>query len=161
MFLADADRLTPASAASIVRRGDMLLPPFFQTIWLDQELSQVKDVATLERLGLAYRPEVDKKGDRDFNLSPKRWQQMGKLDVPQLEHWADLCSKARVRAETCLLSLPSLTASLETAVRSAIDFDRGRLGQTARPRRTGRQCRGRVRVGAGTIPLAKPDQRHS
>lgn len=127
--LADADRLTPASAASIVRRGDMLLPPFFQTIWLDQELSQVKDVATLERLGLAYRPEVDKKGDRDFNLSPKRWQQMGKLDVPQLEHWADLCSKARVSAESCLRSLPSLTSSLETAVRRAIDFDRGRLGQ--------------------------------
>jgi len=127
--LADADRLTGASTASIVRRGDMLLPPFFQTIWLDQELDQVRDIATLERLGLAYRPKVDKNGDRDFNLNPKRWQQIGKLDVPQLEHWAELCSKARVRAEACLRSLPSLTASLETAVRNAIDVDRGRLGQ--------------------------------
>lgn len=127
--LSDAHRLTPASAASMVRRGDMFLPPFFQTIWLDQELNQVKDIATLERLDLAYRPEVDKQGDRDFNLNPNRWQQMRKLDVPQLEHWAELCSKARARAEACLRSLPSFTVSLETAVSSAMDVDRGRLGQ--------------------------------
>jgi ATP-dependent helicase HepA len=127
--LADADRLTDASAASIVRRGDMFLPPFFQTIWLDEELNAVQDIATLARLGLAYRPEVDKKGDRDFNLHSRRWQQMGKLDVPQLEHWADLCARARVRAEAYLRGLPSFAAILDTSVRNAAEFDRGRLGQ--------------------------------
>ncbi|OSI72304.1 hypothetical protein BSZ21_07430 [Bradyrhizobium canariense] len=127
--LAGVDRLTDASAASIVRRGDMLLPPFFRTVWLDQELNPVLDFATLERLGLAYRPEADKNGDRDFNLNSKRWQQMGTLDVPQLEHWADLCAKARVRAEAYLRDLPSLTASLDIAVGHAIEVDRARLGQ--------------------------------
>lgn len=127
--LADVDRLTDASAASIVRRGDMLLPPFFQTIWLDQELNLVRDIATLERLALAYRPEVDKKGDRDFNLNSKRWQQMDNLDIPQLEHWADLCAKARVRAEAYLRGLPSLTASLDVAVGNAEAADGARLGQ--------------------------------
>lgn len=127
--LADVDRLTDASAASIVRRGDMLLPPFFQTIWLDQELNLVRDIATLERLALAYRPEVDKKGDRDFNLNSKRWQQMGNIDIPQLEHWADLCAKARVRAEAYLRDLPSLTARLDVAVGNAMAADGARLGQ--------------------------------
>ncbi|MBB4423906.1 hypothetical protein GGD66_002450 [Bradyrhizobium sp. CIR48] len=127
--LADADRLTDASAASIVRRGDMLLPPFFQTVWLDQELNPVQDMATLEQLGLAYRPEVDKKSERDFNLNSTRWGQMGELDIPQLEHWADLCAKARVCAEAYLRSLPSLTESLDNAVGNAMEVDRARLGQ--------------------------------
>lgn len=127
--LARADRLTDASAASIVRRGDMLLPPFFQTVWLDQELDPVLDMATLDRLGLAYRPEANKNGDRDFNLNSKRWQRMSKLDIPQLEHWADLCTKARVQAEAYLRDLPSLTASLDVAVGHATELDRARLAQ--------------------------------
>lgn len=55
-ILHDADRLTQSADAAIGRRGDMALPPFFQTIWLDQELAQVEEPATLQFLGLAYRP---------------------------------------------------------------------------------------------------------
>lgn len=122
-------RLTRSAAASISRRGDMVLPPFFQTIWLDRDLRPVEEVATVRRLTQAYRQEPDRQGSRDFNLNPKRWRQMAKLDVPQLAHWADLCTEARLRAEASLRRLPSFTGSLEKAALRAAEFDRARLGQ--------------------------------
>jgi ATP-dependent helicase HepA len=128
-ILADANRLTDASAAAIVRRGDMALPPFSQTIWLDQELARVEDPEILSRLNLPYRPDAVGQGGRDFNLNPRRWRQMRKLDVPQLPHWAELCLEARTRAEACLRRLPSLTGGLERAVRHASAVDFSRIGQ--------------------------------
>lgn len=127
-ILARDHRLTPSAAASISRRGDMVLPPFFQTLWLDRYLTPVEEVATVRRLAQAYSQEPDRQGSRDFNLNPKRWRQMAKLDVPQLAHWADLCTEARLRAEACLRRLPSFTGGLAKAALRATEFDRARLG---------------------------------
>jgi ATP-dependent helicase HepA len=128
-ILHDADRLTQSADAAIGRRGDMALPPFFQTIWLDQELAQVEEPATLQFLGLAYRPEAGGQDGRVLNLNSRRWQQLAKLDVPQLAHWAEFCGEARRRAEEALRALPSLTGNLDAAIRRVAVADYGRLGQ--------------------------------
>jgi ATP-dependent helicase HepA len=83
----------------------------------------------LQFLGLAYRPEAGGQGGRDFNLNPRRWQQLAKLDVPQLAHWPELCREARRRAEEALRALPSLTGNLDAAIRRVAVADYGRLGQ--------------------------------
>jgi ATP-dependent helicase HepA len=128
-ILQSANRLSQSAAAAIGRRGDMALPPFFQTVWLDQELAPVEEPTTLRFLELPYRPEAGAQGDRDFNLNPRRWQQLAKLDLPHLAHWAELCREARRRAEETLRALPSLTGNLDAAIRHAAVVDYGRLGQ--------------------------------
>ena len=127
--LRDVGRLTDASAAAIVRRGDMTLPPFVQTIWLDRELEPIGDSTTLTRLDLAYRPEATGQAGRDFNLNPRRWHLAARLDIPELAHWSDLCRKARGRSEDLLRALPSFLNGLDLAGRRASDVDFGRLGQ--------------------------------
>ena len=129
VILRDADRLTRSADAAIRRRSDMALPPFFQTIWLDQELAQVQEAATLQFLGLAHRPEAVGLGGRDFNLNPRRWQLLAGLEMPQLGHWAELCHEARGRAEETLRALPSIIGNLEAAIRRASVADYGRLAQ--------------------------------
>jgi ATP-dependent helicase HepA len=128
-ILGKEGRLTHSAAASMSRRGDMALQPFFQTIWLDGELTLVEDAATLARLTLRYRPDPDDMSARDFNLNPKRWQQMTKLELPQLESWPESCANARLRAEASLRNLPKFNDSLEKAVVRALATDHGRLGQ--------------------------------
>ena len=128
-LLRGADQLTDAAAAAMVRRGDMALPPFVQTMWLDRELEAVEDAAMLARLELAYRPEATGQAGRDFNLNPSRWHQAERLGIPELAHWSDLCRKARKRSEDLLRGLPSFSNTLDLASRRASDVDFGRLAQ--------------------------------
>jgi ATP-dependent helicase HepA len=136
--LVEAGRKSEAAEAAIRRRGDMALPPFLQTIWLDRELEPVIDTSTLARLNLPYRPEADDRGGRDFNLNAKRWANLARLDVPEQHNWSGLCAVARQKSEAYLRSLPSFVRSLERAVARAAEVDFGRLGQLrARAERSG------------------------
>ena len=136
--LVEAGRKSAAAEAAIRRRGDMALPPFQQTIWLDRELEPVTDTFTLARLNLPYRPEADDQGGRDFNLNAKRWANLARLDVPEQHNWSGLCAIARQKSEAHLRSLPSFVRSLERAVARAVEVDFGRLGQLrARAERSG------------------------
>ena len=129
IVLNNAGRLGSASAAAIVRRGDMALPPFQQTIWLDRELEPVDDLELLAHLNLAYRPEAVAQGGRDFNLNPRRWRKMGRLDIPELQHWNDLCGAARARSEAVLRAMPNFIQGVDEAARRASSFDSGQLSQ--------------------------------
>jgi ATP-dependent helicase HepA len=117
--LRGAERLTPAAAAAIRRRGDMALAPFFHTIWLDGELCQVDHPGLLARLTVPYRPEALDQGGRDYNLNPQRWRNLVRLDLPALADWTELCRAARLSAETWLRRRPELTQGLEAAARAA------------------------------------------
>ncbi|WP_373085898.1 hypothetical protein, partial [Sneathiella sp.] len=119
----------PSAAAAARRRGDMALPPFQQTIWLDREMELVTDATLLALLNRPYQPKAAPQGGRDFNLNPKRWLNMMRLDIPEQENWNDLCVTARQKSEACLLTLPSFVGDLEEAERRASEVDIGRLGQ--------------------------------
>ncbi len=127
--LSAADRLTVAGQAAVARRGDMALPPFFQTIWLDQEMDQVTDAALLAKLELSYRPTATGQGGRDFNLNPKRWNQLGRLRLPQMTDWPAICGQARRQAEMTLRQLPAFADGLVEARNRSAAVDHGRLGQ--------------------------------
>lgn len=127
--LIQAGKGTVAAESAVRRRGDMALPPFQQTIWFDRELEPVTDASMLTLLNLAYRPEAADQGGRDFNLNPKRWRNLARVDIPEQHNWSGLCTIARQKSEAHLRSLPSFARSLEDAVVRAAEVDFGRLGQ--------------------------------
>ncbi len=128
-FLANSGRGGPAAAAAVRRRGDMALAPFQRTIWLDRELQLVTEAPLLRKLNGAYRPKASFDGERDFNLNPKRWRNMMRLDVPEQSNWSGICDAARIKSEASLRALPSFTTNIGAALSRVIEVDLGRLGQ--------------------------------
>ncbi|MDQ2102192.1 protein DpdE [Azospirillum isscasi] len=126
--LAGAGKLSDSAQAAIKRRGDMALPPTFQTIWLDQELEPVTDEADLARLVLPYRPEAQPQGGRDYNLNPSRWRNIAQLGLPQLTDWPATCQAARRRAEEVLGDLPTFRDLIKGALLRSNRVDQERLG---------------------------------
>lgn len=136
--LSDHGRYTSAAQAAIRRRGDMALPPFHRSLWLDRELLPVTDEVLLAQLMRPYSVEPDRSGAVDLNLNAQRWQRVLRLNLPELGFWADLCGKARVAVETALRDDPDLIESLAKAEQRALRVDLGRIGQ----------LRARARAGA-------------
>jgi ATP-dependent helicase HepA len=136
--LGDHGRDTSAAGAAIRRRGDMALPPFHRSLWLDRELAPVTDETLLARLTRPYSVEPDRGGAVDLNLNARRWQRVLQLHLPELGFWSDLCDKARLAAETALRGDPDLIVSLANAEQRALRVDLGRIGQ----------LRARARAGA-------------
>lgn len=137
-ILCDHGRDTSAAGAAIRRRGDMALPPFHRSLWLDRELAPVSDETLLARLTRPYSVAPDRSGAVDLNLNARRWQRVLQLRLPELSFWPDLCGKARLAAETTLRGDPDLISSLARAEQRALRVDLGRIGQ----------LRARARAGA-------------
>jgi ATP-dependent helicase HepA len=127
--LCDHGRDTAAANAAVRRRGDMALQPFHRTVWLDRELAPVTDEAMLNRLSRPYSVVPGRNGSIDFNLNAQRWKNVLKLRIPEIDHWSELIVKARVAAETTLLTNPDLINSLAKAEQRALQVDLGRIGQ--------------------------------
>ena len=127
--LFDHGRDTSAANAAIRRRGDMALPPFHRSLWLDRGLAPVTDEPLLARLTRPYSVELDRSGAVDLNLNARRWKRVIQLRLPELDFWSELSGKARVAAETALRADPDLTESLARAEQRALQVDLGRIGQ--------------------------------
>lgn len=120
---------TDAAAAAIRRRGDMALPPFYRSLWLDRQLALVTDPTLLARLSRPYSVEPKRDGALDLNLNSRRWQSVLRLPLPEIGYWSELCGKARAAAETALFNDPDLIDSLAKAEQHALRVDRGRIEQ--------------------------------
>lgn len=129
IVLCDDGRNTNAANAAIRRRGDMALPPFHRSLWLDRELAPITDEALLAQLTRPYSIEPDRRGAVDLNLNTQRWKRVLQLGLPELSFWSELSSKARVAAEIALRTDPDLIESLARAERRAHRVDLGRIGQ--------------------------------
>jgi len=136
--LSDHGRDTSAAGAAIRRRGDMALPPFHRSLWLDRALAPVTDAALLARLARPYAVEPVDGGAVDLNLNARRWPRVLQLGLPELGFWSDLCGKARLAAEAALRTDRDLIDSLAKAEQHALRVDLGRIGQ----------LRARARAGA-------------
>ncbi|WP_259967265.1 protein DpdE [Leisingera caerulea] len=139
--LCDHGRDTNSANAAIRRRGDMALPPFHRSLWLDRELAPITDKALLAQLTRPYSVEPDRDGAVDLNLNTRRWERVLQLGLPELSYWSELSSKARVAAETALRADPDLIESLARAEQRALQVDLGRIGQ----------LRARVRARADVV----------
>ncbi|WP_287376924.1 protein DpdE [Mesorhizobium sp.] len=122
-------RDTSAAGAAIRRRGDMALPPFHRSLWLDRELALVTDFPLLDLLMRPYSDEPHHDGTRDFSLNSRRWRSVQQMRLPELAHWSDLCFEAREAAEGALRGDLDLVHSLANAEFRAERVDQRRLGQ--------------------------------
>jgi ATP-dependent helicase HepA len=135
--LRDHGRDSKAARAAIRRRGDMALPPFYRSMWLNSELVPVTEVSLLALLERPYSVDPDATGALDFNLNARRWQRLLQLRLPELDFWSDICAKARLRAEAALRAHPNLISSLASAEQQALLVDLGRIGQLRARAHTG------------------------
>jgi ATP-dependent helicase HepA len=91
---------------SLRRRADAALPPFAETVWIDQDFS-VPSPEVIAELG---KPFVR---NPDININPSRWPQaLARLGE---SGWAELCAEARASAEKTLRGL----RNLDTIARAA------------------------------------------
>jgi ATP-dependent helicase HepA len=127
--LGDFFKQTNAAVAAIRRRGDMALPPFYRSVWLDRELNLVSDSAILEVLERPYRVESNQSGALDFNLNAERWERLAQFRLPEMAHWSELCFKARALAEDALRAEPEIIRSLASAKQRILRIDQSRLSQ--------------------------------
>ena len=128
-ILQEFGRMANAADAAIRRRGDMALPPFHRSVWLDRELTAVTEEALLSKLARPYSVEPDQNGSVDLNLNARRWKRTLQLPIPELDFWSELTMKARLSAEDTLRIDPSLVENLTTAEQRALQVDLGRIGQ--------------------------------
>lgn len=101
------------------RKADTMFPPFFMSIWLDEELAIVRDKNVLSHLLRPYRRDVSGSVAKDFNLNPNRWYALNALRLPILQHWEDHCRAARERAKSILIESSGLENKCRHAVGAA------------------------------------------
>ncbi len=116
-------------AAAVRRRADMALPPFFETVWLDQDLAIVDDPRVIARLIRPFTPDAVGPGHRDLNINSQRWRRLERLGLPLVEAWSQLCHQAREAAERSLRGQVRFTEMLSQAEGRAAEVERRRLGQ--------------------------------
>ena len=122
----DAD---PALQRALERRGDLALPPFYQTIWLDEGLSVVTDSNVLELLDASYRRESGDSRYRDWNLNPQRWPLVYALRISTINAWREWVVQAREAAEAQLRDETDLDELCVQAIWRAKTADEGRFAQ--------------------------------
>lgn len=118
-----------AGLLALRRRGDFALAPAFSTIWLDASLEPIGDGPLREKLERPYAPDAKDPARCDINVNARRWQQLNRLGINEVDHWDDYCTKGRAAAEAVLLAHEDLKARLRFAERDAATLDSGRLSQ--------------------------------
>ena len=84
------------SLPSLRRACDAAFPPIIETVWIDQQLSQLDD-------GMVAKLERPFNHDTDVNLNSERWPvALSQIPDLTLNAWASLCEAARDAAERVL-----------------------------------------------------------
>jgi ATP-dependent helicase HepA len=114
------------------RRADDGFPVSYRTMWLDADLMQIVDPATVSLLEMPYAPRERDDGGIDTNIRLERWDAVDALI--RIPDWSDFTARARRTAEQLLrddadfqrqcqeraASLRERTASVDAALRSRV-----------------------------------------
>lgn len=114
---------------AIGRRGDMALPPFFKTIWVDEELSVVTNADLVEVLEAPYQRAPNDGSHQDWNINSDRWPSVNGLDMPVVKAWRQWIPAARDMAEKLLRKETALEQLCQEAIETFRESDEGRFAQ--------------------------------
>ena len=114
---------------ALSRRGDMVFPPFFQSLWLNGSLEVVDDSELHEILSRPYNRDEPEKGYLDKNLNTKRWRQIIELGLPVMDYWREWVSRAKQAAEVSLYHQVDIEKRTHEAVKRAEELDSCRFAQ--------------------------------
>lgn len=104
---------------ALSRRGDMVFPPFYKSVWLDEQMSVVDDHELIMMLEAPYQKIANETDHRDWNLNSERWQFLKDKNIPVVEVWNEWISEARFAAQAILIDKTDLIQTCEQAVRKA------------------------------------------
>lgn len=119
----------PALGKALQRRGDMALAPFYKTLWIDEQMSVVKDPRVLELLNRPYRRAPTDGTHQDWNLNSERWSLVESLGLPVMASWREWVPRARAAAEQLLRSGTDLERLCQESVDVARVADERRFAQ--------------------------------
>ena len=108
--------LAPAAVDAMRRRATALLPPCTAILYLDSNLSEVTDSATIATLQGTYRTQVHDGRARDYNMADRPLALDMVVDSVQL---AKICRAARDNGAELVRARPEFIRSIEEAVRLA------------------------------------------
>lgn len=114
---------------ALLRRGDMAFPPFYKTIWLDENLDLVTDPETLGVLEAPYRKLREEARYQDKNLNTERWSSLGNMGIPVVESWEEWVEEARAVAEKRLRTETDLEQLCKDAIEKSRTLTQGRFAQ--------------------------------
>ncbi|WLB09477.1 protein DpdE [Bradyrhizobium elkanii] len=116
------------AARALQRRGDMLFPPFYHRIWLDEYLQPVTDVRLLSMLEASYAPRGEA-GYQDVNLNPRRVRTLAGKGLAVVREWPTHVMRGRKAAEEILRKVPEICSRAANAVARARSEDAGRFAR--------------------------------
>jgi ATP-dependent helicase HepA len=145
LFAAGFSGAEKTASKALRRRGDMLFPPFFHRLWLDEYLGPVDDPKLLEILEARYAPRGEA-AYQDVNLNPRRIRILSSKGLAVVRAWPNYVLNARKSAEEKLRSIPEVVERAGEAVARARRED------------TGRFARLRLRIARDDAALAQDDR---
>ncbi|MCB2426418.1 protein DpdE [Methylophaga pinxianii] len=104
---------------ALSRRGDMVFPPFYKRVWLDEQMSIVDNHELIMMLEAPYQKVANETGYKDWNLNSERWQLLRAKNLSVMEVWNEWVAEARVAAQAILIDETDLIQTCELAVRKA------------------------------------------
>lgn len=116
-------------ATALSRRGDMALPPFYKTIWLDDELSAVTGPDLVEVLEAPYLKAPSDGSYQDWNINSGRWPLVKELRMLVTEDWRQWIPQARAKAEQLLRDETDLDLVSQRSIERAQEADEARFAQ--------------------------------
>ncbi len=128
LFVAGRPGPEKTAANALRRRGDMLFPPFFHRLWLDDAMQPVQDESLLARLEAPYDPRGEF-GHRDTNLNPRRINHLRSRSLSIVREWPSFVMHARTVAEKLLYERHEIEARATNAVGRARADDSGRFAR--------------------------------
>lgn len=133
------------AAKALQRRGDMLFPPFYHRIWLDEYLRLVTDARLLTRLEASYAPRGE--AYQDVNLNPQRVRTLAGKGLAVVREWPTHVMHGRKVAEETLRKISEICDRATSAVLRAKSEDAGRFARL------------RMRITRDDGALAEEDRR--
>ena len=107
----------------------MAFPPFYETIWIDEKLSVVKDVEILEGLEAPYQRAPNDGRHQDWNINSERWPSVSGLDMPVTKVWREWIPEVRDMAEQLLRKETALEDLCRDAIERSRESDEVRFAQ--------------------------------
>ena len=138
-FLVEADAIKALSESAlsvnpnvlkaVSRRADMFFPPFYKTIWLNEEASPLTDPELLKMVEAPYRRAPDKGAYQDWNVNAERWPVVKGLGISAVDVWSQWIPEARRSAEYWLREETSLEEVSKQSISRAKEVAENRFAQ--------------------------------
>ena len=119
----------PDVVKAVSRRADMFFPPFYKTIWLNEEASPVTDPQLLEVVEATYQRAPDNGPYQDWNVNAGRWPVVKGLGIPVVDVWSQWIPEARRSAEHWLREETSLEQVSSQSISRAQEVAENRFAQ--------------------------------